>query len=162
MNAPKKNGRPRKWTPRKILDAIIAFAQCHEGKSPSWRDFSDCIGGLPHHATVLEHFTSKDDAIRAAGLDIQAKQTKPSETHAWRILGTQYPHVGEGQSVKCRFCISYFPCDDDWSRELACKQLQKHVLSIHRHEFQSMRPIAYMIDAINKLEEQRLQWNEDY
>ena len=127
---PKKNGRPRLWTPRKVTEAIQSFV-AHTQRVPTWRDFADCVDGLPHHATVLEHFSSKDAAIQAAGFAPRTKQRANAASHPWKMTPVQT--TSHMPYVKCRYCGEQFS-GITHTRESAFVTLRSHVLFVHNEE----------------------------
>ena len=62
----RSRGRPRLWSPERVLEAIRAFVR-EQGRVPGYGDFRDACHGLSPRSTLERYFPSWHAAVREAG-----------------------------------------------------------------------------------------------
>lgn len=77
-------GRPRKWTPETVLASIRHFVATQH-RVPYGTDFYHGCNGLPHTATVRQHFRNEAEAVRVAGFEPHVPHVT-TQRHVWRRM----------------------------------------------------------------------------
>ena len=84
--------RPRRtiWTEEKIIDALVRFADLHDGRAPVRTECSD-TDFLPDQTTIKRRFGSYAAAVQAAGLtggepgvNVRSSSARPTVGNAGR------------------------------------------------------------------------------
>lgn len=87
VNGRRKQAPRGYWTHDRIIEAIVRWAELHDGKPPASSTWFKAPDGYPSTSVVKREFGSWSRAIRAAGLEPHAQGRRPKGALHGRSVG---------------------------------------------------------------------------